>query len=62
VARWYAERGASAIRAGVDEGNDGGVAFWRSLGYRPVDRRERPSPRGVLGVEVLELSLGGASG
>ena len=62
VARWYAERGASAIRVGVDEGNDDGGAFWRALRYRPVDRRERPSPMGVLGVEVLELSLGGASG
>jgi RimJ/RimL family protein N-acetyltransferase len=57
LARWYAGSGASALRVGVDDGNDAAATFWRSLGYRPVDRRERPSPVGALGVEVLELSL-----
>jgi RimJ/RimL family protein N-acetyltransferase len=59
VARWYGERGATAVRAGVDDGNEAAAAFWRSLGYRPVERRERPSPLGVLGVDVLELPLDG---
>jgi GNAT superfamily N-acetyltransferase len=62
LARWYADCGASALRVGVDDGNDAAAAFWRSLGYRPVDRRERPSPVGLLGVEVLELSLDDPSG
>jgi RimJ/RimL family protein N-acetyltransferase len=57
LARWYGDRGATAVRAGVDDGNAAAAAFWRSLGYRLVDRRERPSPLGVLGVEVLELAL-----
>ena len=57
LAGWYAARGSTALRLGVDHGNDAAAAFWRSLGYRPVDRRERPSPQGPLGVEVLELAL-----
>lgn len=57
LAQWYRDRGAPRLRLGVDDGNEPAAAFWRSLGYRPVDRRERPSPQGKLGVDVLELAL-----
>jgi RimJ/RimL family protein N-acetyltransferase len=57
LADWYRERGIARLRLGVDDGNVAAAAFWRSLGYRSVDRRERPSPLGTLGVDVLELSL-----
>jgi len=59
LADWYAGQGVARLRVGVDDGNEPAAAFWRSLGYRPVDRRERPSPQGRLGVDVLELALGG---
>jgi RimJ/RimL family protein N-acetyltransferase len=57
LAGWYRERGVERLRLGVDDGNDVAAAFWRYLGYRLVDRRERPSPQGPLGVDVLELDL-----
>jgi ribosomal protein S18 acetylase RimI-like enzyme len=57
LADWYRERGETRLRLGVDAGNDPAAGFWRALGYRPVDRRERDSPLGRLGVEVLELAL-----
>jgi GNAT superfamily N-acetyltransferase len=57
LADWYRQRGESRLRIGVDDGNDGAAAFWRALGYRPVDRRERDSPLGRLGVDVLEIRL-----
>jgi RimJ/RimL family protein N-acetyltransferase len=57
IAAWYRSQGVTRLRLGVDEGNDGAAAFWRTLGYRQVDRRERDSPLGRLGVDVLELSL-----
>lgn len=57
IAAWYREQGATRLRIGVDDGNEGAAAFWRRLGYHPVDRRERDSPLGRLGVDVLELSL-----
>jgi GNAT superfamily N-acetyltransferase len=57
LADWYRERGETRLRLGVDDGNDAAAGFWRALGYRPVDRRERDSPLGRLGVEVLELAL-----
>jgi len=57
LADWYLGRGVRRLRVGVDDGNEPAAAFWRSLGYRVVDRRERPSPQGVLGVDVLELDL-----
>jgi GNAT superfamily N-acetyltransferase len=56
LADWYRQRGEGRLRVGVDDGNDGAAAFWRAVGYRPVDRRERDSPLGRLGVEVLERS------
>lgn len=31
--------------------------LWRALEYAEVDRRERDSPLGRLGVAVLEISL-----
>jgi GNAT superfamily N-acetyltransferase len=57
LAGWYRNQGVTRLRIGVDDGNDGAAAFWRALGYREVDRRERDSPLGRLGVDVLELSL-----
>jgi RimJ/RimL family protein N-acetyltransferase len=53
----YRSSGVSRLRLGVDDGNDGASAFWRALGYQKVDRRERDSPAGRLGVDVLELRL-----
>jgi GNAT superfamily N-acetyltransferase len=57
LAHWYRQRGETRLRVGVDDGNDRAAAFWRALGYERVDRRERDSPLGRLGVDVLELSL-----
>ena len=57
LAGWARDRGAPALRVGVDEGNDVGHAFWTSLGYVEVDRRERRVPSGPLAVAVLELRL-----
>jgi RimJ/RimL family protein N-acetyltransferase len=57
IAAWYRSQGATRLRIGVDDGNDGAAAFWRRLGYQQVDRRERDSPLGRLGVDVLELVL-----
>lgn len=53
----YRAQGQTRLRLGVDDGNDGAVSFWQALGYEPVDRRERDSPAGRLGVVVLELRL-----
>ena len=57
LAQWARERGAPALRLGVDDGNDAALAFWTSLGYVEVDRRERRGPSGPLAVAVLELRL-----
>jgi RimJ/RimL family protein N-acetyltransferase len=57
LVEWARRSGAPALRVGVDDGNDRSLAFWARRGFTPVDRRERPSPRGPLGVTVLELSL-----
>lgn len=57
IAACYRSQGATRLRVGVDDGNDGAAAFWRRLGYQQVDRRERDSPLGRLGVDVLELEL-----
>jgi len=54
---WARARGASALRLGVDDGNEAAMAFWTGLGFVPVDRRERDSPTGHLGVTVLERAL-----
>jgi ribosomal protein S18 acetylase RimI-like enzyme len=53
----YRSSGVSRLRLGVDHGNDGASAFWCALGYQKVDRRERDSPAGRIGVDVLELRL-----
>lgn len=55
---WAHEAGARSLRLGVDDGNDAAATFWRSQGFCVVDRRERASPGGRLGVDVLELELG----
>jgi RimJ/RimL family protein N-acetyltransferase len=57
VADWYRSRGETRLRLGVDDGNERAARFWRALGYRRVDRRERDSPLGRLGVDVLEIAL-----
>jgi GNAT superfamily N-acetyltransferase len=57
LADWYRSQGESRLRLGVDDGNERAAAFWRALGYEQVDRRERDSPMGRLGVDVLELRL-----
>lgn len=57
LAESYRSQGESRLRLGVDDGNDRAAAFWRALGYEQVDRRERDSPGGRLGVDVLELRL-----
>jgi hypothetical protein len=41
----------------VDDGNGRAAGFWRALGYEQVDHRERDSPLGRLGVDVLERHL-----
>jgi len=57
LADCYRSQGQTRLRLGVDDGNDGAARFWRALGYVTVDRRERDSPLGRLGVDVLELAL-----
>jgi RimJ/RimL family protein N-acetyltransferase len=57
LADWYRSQGEARLRLGVDDGNDRAAAFWEALGYVNVDRRERDSPLGRLGVDVLELAL-----
>lgn len=54
---WARQLGATALRLGVDDGNDPAMAFWTNLGFLPVDRREREGPVGTLGVTVLEHAL-----
>ena len=57
LAGWARAGGARALRLGVDEGNDAGLAFWLSMGFRVVDQRERIGPGGRAGVTVMELRL-----
>jgi len=57
IADWYRSQGESRLRLGVDDGNERAAAFWGALGYERVDRRERDSPMGRLGVDVLEIRL-----
>lgn len=54
---WARARGATALRLGVDEGNESGFAFWQTLGFRPVELRERLGPAGALRVSVMEFPL-----
>lgn len=54
---WARARGAPTLRLGVDEGNASGEAFWRSVGFRPVEQRERAGPGGRVRVTVWELPL-----
>jgi GNAT superfamily N-acetyltransferase len=54
---WARNRGATALRLGVDEGNDRGFAFWHSMGFRHLEERERAGPSGRIAVNVLELPL-----
>jgi streptomycin 3"-adenylyltransferase len=49
--------GARSLRAMADADDDRGEAFLRSLGFVPVDERERSSPLGRVGVIVYEASL-----
>ncbi|HEU4676553.1 MAG TPA: GNAT family N-acetyltransferase [Motilibacteraceae bacterium] len=53
---WARELPAPALRLGVDDGNDRAAAFWTACGFVPVDRRERDSPAGRLGVTVMEIA------
>jgi GNAT superfamily N-acetyltransferase len=57
IVDWARKTGASALRLGVDDGNDRALEFWVGRGFTPVDRRERPGPQGPLGVTVLERQL-----
>ena len=57
LADWYRSQGHSRLRLGVDDGNDRAAGFWQALGYQKVDHRERDSPLGRLGVDVLERQL-----
>jgi RimJ/RimL family protein N-acetyltransferase len=57
LADWYRSQGHSRLRLGVDDGNAAAAGFWRALGYQKVDHRERDSPLGRLGVDVLERQL-----
>ena len=59
---WARVRGATALRRGVDEGNAKAFAFWQTLGFRPVDERDRPGPGGPLRVTVMECLLGAEAG
>lgn len=54
---WARARGATALRLGVAEGNASGLAFWRSVGFRDVEERERIGPGGPVRVTVVELGL-----
>jgi GNAT superfamily N-acetyltransferase len=54
---WARNRGAPALRLGVDEGNGRALAFWQSMGFRHVEERDRVGPSGRLTVSVLELPL-----
>lgn len=54
---WARARGATALRLGVDEGNEAAFAFWQTLGFRPVELRERLGPAGALRVTIMEFPL-----
>jgi RimJ/RimL family protein N-acetyltransferase len=54
---WARRSGATALRLGVDDGNDSAMVFWTPLGFVAVDRRTRAAPSGTLGVTVLEHAL-----
>ena len=54
---WARRSGATALRLGVDDGNDSAMGFWNHLGFMAVDRRTRAAPSGTLGVTVLEHAL-----
>jgi RimJ/RimL family protein N-acetyltransferase len=54
---WARHRGAQRLRLGVDDDNVSAAAFWRRLGFREVDHRERVGPSGLVGVTVMEISL-----
>jgi RimJ/RimL family protein N-acetyltransferase len=54
LADCYRSQGQTRVRLGVDDGNGRAAGFWRALGYEQVDHRERDSPLGRLGVDVLE--------
>ena len=58
---WARERGALALRLGVDDGNTSGLTFWRGVGLRAVEERERIGPGGPVRVEVMELQLNSQS-
>jgi GNAT superfamily N-acetyltransferase len=49
--------GARSLRAAADAGDDRAQMFLRSLGFRPVDGRDRASPRGRVRVIVYEAPL-----
>jgi RimJ/RimL family protein N-acetyltransferase len=57
LADCYRSQGQTRVRLGVDDGNGRAAGFWRALGYEQVDHRERDSPLGRLGVDVLERHL-----
>lgn len=58
IARWARQRGATAIRLGVDTGNTAAMAFWQRLGYRRINPRERQQDHGQMAnTVVLEATL-----
>ncbi len=57
IVGWARDRGAAALRLGVDDRNDAAAAFWATHGFFPVDQRQRASPLGTLGVTVLEQTF-----
>jgi RimJ/RimL family protein N-acetyltransferase len=59
LAGWVRERGAPALRLGVDEGNDAAWRFWQRMGFQQVEQRERVGPTGPMAVSVQELRLDG---
>jgi len=54
---WARSVGAPALRLGVDEGNQVGMAFWSRSGFQVVDHRSRVGPAGHLRVDVMEIRL-----
>jgi len=45
--RWAADRGWPEVRLGVVEDNRAALSFWRALGFREYETREKRFPAGV---------------
>lgn len=57
LADWARRGGATALRLGVDDGNDTALCFWQSMGFQHVEQRARSGPSGPMAVAVMELRL-----